>query len=304
MSQRYQQRPSDSSMGRHSTRSPDSSSTRIRRASSTGNSKDKKIVAILLVAAVIAIITGILLYFYLVPKRTTFYVFNDNYKAGQPVTFSCLTPVEADSNVFRSNSKKSSAKDMFVTSQNADKFIGQSAGAARNNLRMDVAKGMPLTIAMLSVDGGSYLEQMMDKGDVAITIPVTSVSGVSSQLQNNSRVNIYASGYGDDSSETSLIFEAKKVLKVNRDDDGELESATIEMTPQESTKLVDAENNATLYLGLVGSDYYAGNVGATASINSIAPVAQTPGTSNQSQSKSSSQSKPSQSSSNHTKKKS
>ena len=44
------------------------------------NAKNKKIIMILLTALVIAVIGGIALYMYLVPQKTTVYVFNDNYQ--------------------------------------------------------------------------------------------------------------------------------------------------------------------------------------------------------------------------------
>ena len=143
----------------------------------------------------------------------------------------------------------------FVTGNNKRELVDSKDNA----LRMDVAKGMPLMQSMLSIDGGSYIEMTMDDKKVAVTVPVTSISGVTRDLKEGSRVNIYASGYSSGGTNgTSLIFANMRVLSVDKDNDGDLRSATIEVTTEESLKLVEAATYSNIYFGLVnGSSYQA-----------------------------------------------
>ena len=120
------------------------------------NAKNKKIIMILLTALVIAVIGGIALYMYLVPQKTTVYVFNDNYQAGTALTEKMLTPVQADSKIVVAG-KNSNTSSRFVTGADIKAVLNSG-----DSLRMDVAEGMPLTLSILSVTGGSSVEMNMD----------------------------------------------------------------------------------------------------------------------------------------------
>lgn len=218
------------------------------------NSKNKKIMLILLIALVLAVAAGVSIYFYLVPQKTTIYVFNDNYRAGTVVSGDILTPMQVDSKIVFAGAGID-ASTQFVTGSNKHELIETK----ENALRMDVAKGMPLTQSMLSIDGGSYIEMTMDDKKVAVTVPVTSISGVTKDLKEGSRVNIYSTGYTNSGvTGTTLIFANMRVLTVEKDSDGDLIAATIEVSTEESLKLVEAATYSELYFGLVnGSSYQA-----------------------------------------------
>lgn len=209
---------------------------------------------ILVVAVILAIAAAVGTYMYLVPQKTTIYVFNDNYKAGTVITNDILTPTQVDSKVVFAGAIVNTSTQ-FVTGNNKRELVDSKDNA----LRMDVAKGMPLMQSMLSIDGGSYIEMTMDDKKVAVTVPVTSISGVTRDLKEGSRVNIYASGYSSGGTNgTSLIFANMRVLSVDKDNDGDLRSATIEVTTEESLKLVEAATYSNIYFGLVnGSSYQA-----------------------------------------------
>lgn len=211
-------------------------------------SKNKKILMILVVAAVIAIIAGVALYMYLMPQKTTVYVFNDNYEAGVALTEDMLTPIQADSKIVIAG-KNSDTSSRFVTGSDIKAVLNSG-----DSLRMDVSEGMPLTLSILSVTGGSSVEMNMDPSKIAVTVPVTNITGVTSDLKEGSRVNIYTTG--GDNAGTTLLFQNMRVLSVQKDNSGTLNSATIEVDTDQSLKLVYAANTSSIYFGLVDSSGY------------------------------------------------
>ena len=213
-------------------------------------SKDKKIVTLLIVAILVAAVGGVLLYMFLNPQKTTIYTFKENYKAGQIISDEILTPVTVDSKVVVAG-KTQDASTQFITGENRRELLD----AKQNALRMDVAKGMPLTQSMLSVDGGSYIEMAMNDKKVAVTIAIDSISGVTADLTEGARVNIYATDTSKNGG-TTLIFENMRVLSIGKNENGALSSATVEVTPEESVKLIDAANHSKMYFGLVNGSGY------------------------------------------------
>ena len=216
-------------------------------------SKNKKIIFILIAAIAFSLIGGFLLYEWLMPQKTTIYIFNDNYSAGELVTDDILTTMQVDSSIVVGGTK-TDTDNQFVTASNRKEFIDTKT----NSLRIDVTKGMPLTQSMLSVDGGSYIEMNMGDDKVAVTVSASSTQAVTDDLKAGSRVNIYATGYGESGEEsTTLIFENMRVLSVSKSD-GKLNGITLEVNVDESLKLVNAANTSTLYFGLVnGTGYQA-----------------------------------------------
>lgn len=212
------------------------------------NKKNRKILLILIIAALVAVIGGAATYMYLTPQKTTVYVFKDNYKAGEVLTEEMLTAVQCDSKIVVAGSTADTAS-RFVTGDDIDAVL--KTGDA---LRMDVSSGMPLTLSLLSTNGGSSVEMQMDPSKVAVTIPVTSITGVTPDLKEGSKVNIYATG--GESGGTVLMFQNMRVLSVQKDTDGNLSSATIEVTAEESLELIYAVQNTSVYLGLVDSTGY------------------------------------------------
>lgn len=213
------------------------------------NNKNKKIILILAIAVALSIIGGVAIYQYLNPKKVTVYVFNDNYDTGTVLKSSMLTSIKCDAAIVVAG-KTADTSARFVTGENINEVLETG-----DSLRMDVSDGMPLTLAMLSVNGGSSIEMNMDPSKVAVTIPVSSISGVTTDLKEGSRVNIYSTGL-DESEATTLIFQKMRVLSTSRDSNGALTAATIEVTSEESLKLVYAANNSTIYLGLVDNAGY------------------------------------------------
>ena len=113
---------------------------------------------------------------------------------------------------------------------------------------MDVSTGMPLTLALLSVNGGSDVEKNMDPKSIAVTVPISDITGVSNDLKNGSRVNIYETAEGG---KTVLAFQGMRILSTAKDSSGTLTSATIEANKDQAIQLVNAASNATLYFGLI-----------------------------------------------------
>lgn len=94
----------------------------------------------------------------------------------------------------------------------------------------------------------------MDPSKIAVSVPVTDVTGVTNDLREGSRVNVYAAGV--DSVGTSLLFQNMRILAVAHDSSGALTSATIEVDARESLELIYAATYSSVYLGLVdGSGY-------------------------------------------------
>lgn len=215
------------------------------------NNKNRKIILILIAAFIVAVIGGIALYCYLVPKKTTVYVFKTNAKAGDVVTEDMLTAVQADSEIFVAGASAETSTQ-FVTGESIIAVLKSG-----DSLRMDVSAGMPLTLSLLTANGGSTVEMNMDPTKIAITIPVTGITGVTNDLKSGSRVNIYVTGADDSGNyNTTLAFQSMRILTVTKDNNGALVSATIETSVEESLKLVYYSSSYNIYLGLIDSTGY------------------------------------------------
>ncbi len=212
------------------------------------NSKNRFIIIILVAAIFFACAGGAATYMYLTPQKTTIYVFNDNYDAGTAINDEMLTTMQCDSSVVVAGAQADTSS-RFVTGSDIETVLNSG-----DSLRMDVAEGMPLTLSMLSVNGGSTVEMNMDPSKVAVTVPISSISGVTDDLKEGSRVNIYQTG--GDSVGTTLIFQNMRVINVGKSSDGTLDSATIEVTVDESLKLIYAASSSSLYFALVDSTGY------------------------------------------------
>lgn len=212
-------------------------------------SKNRKIVIILVMAILVAVVAAVALYLYLTPQKTTVYVFKDNFEAGELLTEEMLTPIQADSSIVVAGNKTDTAS-RFVTGGDIQTVLNTG-----DSLRMDVAEGMPLTLSMLSVNGGSSVEMNMDPSKIAVTVPVTAITGVTNDLKEGSRVNIYATGVNENGG-TTLLFQNMRVLTVQKDANGGLSSATIEVDANQSLKLIYAANYSSIYFGLVDSSGY------------------------------------------------
>lgn len=220
--------------------------------------KNRKIILILVLAFIVAVIGGVALYFYLTPQKTTVYTFKENYSAGTAITQDMLTPVQADANIYYGGAK-SDISSYYVTGDNISEVLKSG-----DSLRTDVVKGMPFTISLLTAGGGSKVEMQMDPTKIAITVPITNITGVTNELKSGSRVNVYVTGEGGGDSEvysTKLIFQNMRVLSVSYAQGNTLESATLECNIEQSMELVYYASTYSIYLGLIdGTGYQATSV--------------------------------------------
>lgn len=213
-------------------------------------SKNKIITTLLICFAVCSILASYLIYHYLSPSRSTIYVFNNDYEAGEQISANMLIPVQVDSTIIVAGNR-TSVGTQFVTPADYSSVV--SSG---DSLRMDVSEGMPLTTSMLSVSGGSRVEMNMKSDSIAVTIPIDRFTGVTNDLKEGARVNIYA----NINSEIKLIQQNKRILEVYKDGNSVI-GASIEENIQESMELIYAVTNGSVYLGLVDPTGYQSSEG-------------------------------------------
>ena len=208
-------------------------------------SNNKKIILVFALFLALSGAAGFMIYRYLNPQRTTIYVFNNSYAAGTPLTEGMLTPMQADSTIVL-NSRRAGTALQFVT--NADYQTVIQSGDA---LRMDVGQGTPLMFSMLSVTGGSPVEMSMKPSSIAVTIPVSNITGITPDIRNGSKVNIYLSM----NNTTTLLMENMRILSLQKKD-GALSGATIECDIDQSLILINSATYGSIYLGLVDGNGY------------------------------------------------
>lgn len=214
-------------------------------------SKNKIITSLIAAAVAFSLLAGFLIYRYMSPQRGTVYVFNDAYSAGEQLTSDMLTPVQVDSKIVVAG-KSTDIGNQFVTPSEY-----QSLVKSGESLRMDVTEGMPLTTSMLSVSGGSTVEMNMASDAIAVTVAVDEYTGVTNDLKEGARVNIYANMDG----QVSLIQQNKRVLEVFRSGDT-ISGVSVEENIQESMELIYAVTNGSIYMGLVDATGYQASEGA------------------------------------------
>lgn len=211
-------------------------------------SKNKIITTLIVCAILCSALAGYLIYRFLSPQRGTIYVFNGAYEVGDQINADMLTPIQVDSNIIV-NGRKDSVGSRFVTPAEYADVVRSG-----DSLRIDVNEGMPLTTTMLSVQGGSSVEMNMKSDAIAVTVPVDSFSGITNDLKDGSRVNVYSTN-GD---VTVLIQQNKRILEVFRGDGSVITGVALEEDIQESMELISAMSNGKVYLGLVdGTGYQA-----------------------------------------------
>lgn len=221
--------------------------------------KNKIIIGFSAVSILLTVLVCYLIYSYMSPSRQTIYVFNGSYSAGTQITADMLTPIQVDSTITVSG-RRADISEQFITSAEYSEII--SSG---DSLRMDVGEGMPLTMSMLSVIGGSSIEMNMRPSSIAVTVGVDSITGISADLEEGSRVNVYSTT----DSGVSLILQNMRILTVNRPD-GELSSVTIETDLQQSMELIYYSIYGRIYLGLVDASGYQAAEGEIPSFNGYA----------------------------------
>lgn len=215
-------------------------------------SKNKLITSLIIGAVLFSSLAAFLIYHYMAPARSTIYMFNDSYSSGEQVTSDMLTPVQVDSQIVMAG-KTTGVSSAFVTPSEYQDIIRSG-----DSLRMDVTEGMPLTTGMLSVSGGSKVEMSMKSDAIAVTVPVNEYTGITNDLKEGARVNIYANL----DSTVALIQQNKRVLEVFKSNDGVITGVAVEENIQESMELIYAVTNGSIYLGLVDSTGYQASEGA------------------------------------------
>lgn len=209
--------------------------------------KNRIIAGFTIISVVLTILVSYMIYRYMSPSRQTIYVFNGAYSAGDQVTASMLTPIQVDSTITISG-RKADVSEQFITPAEYNEIVKSG-----DSLRMDVGEGMPLTMSMLSVIGGSSIEMNMKPSSIAVTVSVDNVTGISSELKEGSRVNIYSTTNAG----VSLILQNMRILTVNKPG-GDLESVTVETNLEQSLQLIYYSTYGHIYLGLIdGSGYQA-----------------------------------------------
>ena len=208
--------------------------------------KNRKILIVISIATVCAIVTGILLYLFLAPQRTTIYTFKDNYEAGTRIDASMLAPLQVDSNVILAGASTETSS-YYITDKTYSSYIQEG-----DTLKKSVVKGEALMVTSLTDSGNSGIEVLMDKASIAVTIPVDNITGVSPAIKAESHINIYATY---NSGGTYLILENMRVLGVTVSN-GSLSGITIECDSTESAKVINAINTGAIYCGIVNADGY------------------------------------------------
>lgn len=213
--------------------------------------KNKIIIFLIGCAVVCSMLATYLIWNFLNPSRSTVYVFNGDYQAGEQITSSMLNPVQVDSTIVVAGAS-TDVSTQFVTSSDYAEIIRSG-----DYLRIDVSEGMPLTTSMLSVTGGSTIEMNMTSDSIAVSISVNQFTGVTNDLKAGAKVNIYSCI----NSSVQLIQQNKRVLEVFKSD-GEITGVAIEETIYESMELIYAVKNGSIYLGLVDGTGYQSSEGS------------------------------------------
>ena len=208
--------------------------------------KNKKIFVVIAIALACLIAATVCLIAFLRPTRTTYYVFKGSYSAGTKITRDMLVPVEADAKIVVA-AAETDAEAYYVTVNNFAQKVKNG-----DTLRCDVQKGEALMPAHIASQGGTDIEIKMAPSSVAITIPVSNITGVTEDLASEAHVNVYAM-YSSGS--VGLVLENVRVLSVAKSESS-LEGVTLELNNQNAEVVLQAINVGSVYLALVNADGY------------------------------------------------
>lgn len=212
--------------------------------------KDNKIVMTMVIAGILTILLCFGLFQFLMPQRTTVYVFKQSYNAGTALKEEMLSPMQVDSKIVLAGNRYD-AGNQYVTPDQYQKILKKG-----DSLRVEVSKGMTLTTSMLTTAGGTSVEANMKKSSIAVTVPVTNTTGVTKEIKPGTYVNVYVSTEIG----TSLLYEKMRVLEVYRSN-GDLNGVSLETNQEQSMKLIYSAKYGEIHLGIVDGSGYQFNEG-------------------------------------------
>ena len=210
----------------------------------------RKILMTIAAAAILPLLFGILLVQFLVPQRTTVYVFKSGYNAGTALKENMVSPMQVDSKIIVAGNRYD-AGNQYVTAAEMRKILKKG-----DSLRVEVSKGMTLTTSMLTAAGGTSVEANMKKSSIAVTVPVTNITGVTKEIRPGTYVNVYVSTEIG----TSLLYEKMRVLEVYKSN-GDLTGVSLETNQEQSMKLIYSGKYGEIHLGIIDSSGYQFNEG-------------------------------------------
>lgn len=211
-------------------------------------SKNKKILMVLIVACVLMVLTGVGIFTLINSQKVTIYSFNADYKAGQPITESMLTPIQVDKKIVEAN-RTGDVSTYFITSKNFKQVT--SSG---DYLRSDVKQNQLLTKSLTVTNSGNQIEMSMATDKTALTLSVDSITGVTSDLMAGSYVNIYCGSTKEGA--VPQVYERMKILEITKNDTNELSSVTIECTKDEGINISSYAQNGYIYMALINITGY------------------------------------------------
>lgn len=228
--------------------------------------KNKKIILVLALAILMALLAGFAVVSFLSPHRTTIYVFKSAYPIGTQITADMLVPVQVDSTMLNA-AKKANVNERFITSADVRALLDSG-----DSLKISVGEGTPLMRSLLSITGGNSIMMSMAPSSVAVTVHADNVTGVTQELYSGAAVNVYVTSY---SGGTFLLFENMRVLDINRKNNGELASITLEVNNAQAVKLINSMRNGAIQFGLINPSGYQYESGTSEIlVNPEAPAAQ------------------------------
>ena len=125
-----------------------------------------------------------------------------------------------------------------------------------DSLRINVTGGMPVMSSITMSKGGNEIEASMSDTAIAVTVNINSVTGVTNDLRTGSLVDVCIL-YSDE--ESMEVLEGMRILAIHKADGNTLSAVTFEADYKTYKKLVYANTNATIHLGLIDADGYIKN---------------------------------------------
>ena len=153
--------------------------------SGKGKKMSKGSAIILVLVMIIAIATGIGTYSYLSVQTMTVYLFNDEYKAGTPVTADMFSSYSLPVDLY--NAMTGTGNSYATVNEISDHINNADA------LLVDVAKYGPVFSNQFLSGGGTGAEIRLGNEKVAVELPADRIQGLGADIRIGSRLNIITS---------------------------------------------------------------------------------------------------------------